>query len=306
MDILGSSFFWVTLGQIMMINIVLSGDNAVVIAMASRSLPPRQQKQAIFFGSFGAIALRVILTFFAVMLLDLPWLKLIGAVLLVWIGIQMLIPEDEAEEISAHAQLWAAIRTIIIADFIMSLDNVLGVAAAAKGNLLLLVLGLALSIPLIIYGSTFILKLMNRVPAIITAGGGVLGWVAGEMAIADPVVGPLVQGSASWSHTAAPLLGAALVVVAGTMLARANARAAAPAGLPAYALAGANDGAPVLAATEHAPGGGSVQARSAAAEAEPAQPPAPERASWAATLGRMVLEHFSYITRPRYYRRHRR
>lgn len=220
MEMLGSSFFWVTLGQIMMINIVLSGDNAVVIAMASRSLPPRQQKQAIFFGSFGAILLRVILTFFAVMLLGLPWLKLIGAVLLAWIGIQMLIPDDDNEEIDAHSQLWGAIKTIIVADFIMSLDNVLGVAAAAKGNLVLLILGLALSIPLIIYGSTFILKLMNRVPAIITLGGGVLGWVAGEMAIADPVVGPLVQGDAEWLHGAAPLLGAILVVVVGTMMAK--------------------------------------------------------------------------------------
>jgi len=227
MEMLSSSFFWVTLGQIMMINIVLSGDNAVVIAMASRSLPPKQQKQAIFFGSFGAIVLRVILTFFAVMLLGLPWLKLIGAVLLAWIGIQMLIPENDDEEIDAHSQLWSAIKTIIVADFIMSLDNVLGVAAAAKGNMVLLVLGLALSIPLIIYGSTFILKLMKRVPAIITAGGGVLGWVAGEMAIADPIVEPYVEAGAQWLHSAAPLLGAVMVVLVGTSLAR---KKAGPAG----------------------------------------------------------------------------
>lgn len=219
MDTLGSSFFWVTLGQIMMINIVLSGDNAVVIAMASRSLPPRQQKQAIFFGSFGAIVLRVVLTFFAVLLLGLPWLKLIGAVLLGWIGIQMLIPDDAEDEISAHSQLWSAIKTIVVADFIMSLDNVLGVAAAAKGSLLLLILGLAISIPLIIYGSTLILKLMNRFPAIITLGGGVLGWVAGEMAIADPVVGPWVQGNADWLHSIAPALGAVSVVLVGKSLA---------------------------------------------------------------------------------------
>jgi YjbE family integral membrane protein len=219
MEILGSSFFWVTLGQIMMINIVLSGDNAVVIAMASRSLPPKQQKQAIFFGSFGAIFLRVILTFFAVLLLGLPWLKIIGAVLLGWIGIQMLMPEDGEEEISAHAQLWSAIKTIIVADFIMSLDNVLGVAAAAKGSLLLLILGLAISIPLIIYGSTFILKLMNRFPSIITVGGGVLGWVAGEMAIADPIVSPWVDGEASWLHSMAPVIGALSVVAVGKSIA---------------------------------------------------------------------------------------
>jgi len=219
METLGSSFFWVTLGQIMMINIVLSGDNAVVIAMASRSLPPKQQKQAIFFGSFGAIALRVILTFFAVMLLGLPWLKIIGAVLLGWIGIQMLIPDEADAEVDGHAQLWSAIKTIVVADFIMSLDNVLGVAAAAKGSLLLLVLGLAISIPLIIYGSTFILKLMNRFPAIITLGGGVLGWVAGEMAIADPIVSPWVESEADWLHSAAPLLGALAVVAVGKSMA---------------------------------------------------------------------------------------
>jgi YjbE family integral membrane protein len=240
METLGSSFFWVTLGQIMMINIVLSGDNAVVIAMASRSLPPKQQKQAIFFGSFGAIALRVILTFFAVMLLGMPWLKIIGAVLLGWIGIQMLIPEEAEAEIDGHAQMWSAIKTIVVADFIMSLDNVLGVAAAAKGSLLLLVLGLAISIPLIIYGSTFILKLMNRFPAIITLGGGVLGWVAGEMAIADPIVSPWVNAEADWLHSAAPLLGALAVVAVGKSMA--NTKLAEPA--PKGSVAAAEEPAP--------------------------------------------------------------
>lgn len=219
MEMLTSSFFWVTLGQIMMINIVLSGDNAVVIAMASRSLPPRQQKQAILFGSFGAIFLRIVLTFFAVMLLDLPYLKLVGAVLLAYIGIQMLVPDEAEEEIDGHSQMWQAIKTIIIADFIMSLDNVLGVAAAAKGNFVLLVIGLAISIPLIIYGSTFILKLMNRFPAIITIGGGVLGWVAGEMLVTDPAISAWVNSEAHWLHTFAPVMGALLVVVAGKALA---------------------------------------------------------------------------------------
>ena len=215
MDMLATSFFWVTLAQIMMINIVLSGDNAVVIALASRSLPPKQQKQAILFGSFGAIALRIILTFFAVMLLGLPFLKLIGSVLLAWIGVSMLIPADEEANIDGSSHLWAAIKTIIIADFIMSLDNVLGVAAAAKGNVVLLVLGLAISIPLIIYGSTLILKLMTRFPAIITIGGGVLGWVAGEMAVSDPALQPWSDGSGQWAHAAAPALGAFFVVLAG-------------------------------------------------------------------------------------------
>src|SRR5262245_35785742 len=215
MELLGTSFFWVTLGQIMMINIMLSGDNAVVIAMASRGLPPKQQKQAILFGSFGAIVLRVILTFFAVILLTLPWLKLIGAVLLVYIGVKMLIPDEEETELAGHTKLWAAIKTIIVADLIMSLDNVIGVAAAAKGSLVLLILGLAISIPLIIYGSTLLLKLMNRYPIIILIGGGILGWVAGEMAVTDPAISAWVDREAHWLHEVTPIALALLVVALG-------------------------------------------------------------------------------------------
>lgn len=218
MEMLGSSFFWTTLAQIMMINIVLSGDNAVVIAMASRALPPRQQKQAIIFGSFGAIALRIILTFFAVVLLDLPYLKAAGALLLVWIGIKMLCEGEQEEELDGHANLWAAIKTIIIADFVMSLDNVLGVAAAARGNVPLLIIGLAISIPLIIYGSTLILKLMNRFPIIVTIGGGILGWVAGEMFVTDPTVRPLVDMHAEMLHTIMPAAGLLTVILAGKIL----------------------------------------------------------------------------------------
>jgi YjbE family integral membrane protein len=215
MEMLTTSFFWVTLAQIIMINIVLSGDNAVVIALASRSLPPKQQKQAILFGSFGAIILRIILTFFAVYLLGIPWLKIIGAILLFWIGIKMLIPENGEEDLAGHEHLWAAVKTIIIADLVMSLDNVLGVAAAAKGNVPLLVIGLAISIPLIIYGSTLILKLMTRWPIIITIGGAVLGWVAGEMMISDPVISGWVDGQAKWLHMVAPAFGALFVVAMG-------------------------------------------------------------------------------------------
>ena len=214
MDIVTTPFFWVTLAQIIMINIVLSGDNAVVIALASRSLPPRNQKRAILLGSFGAIFLRVVLTYFAVLLLDLPYLKMVGAVLLAWIGIQMLAPDNGEEEIAASTQLWAAIRTIIIADFVMSLDNVLGVAAAAKGHVGLLVVGLAISIPIIIYGSTLVLRLMTRWPIIVTIGGGVLGWVAGEMAVTDPSVRDWVAANA-WLREMAPALGAGIVVLAG-------------------------------------------------------------------------------------------
>src|SRR4051794_17727160 len=162
MDFLTSAVFWFALFKIILINIVLSGDNAVVIALACRSLPPVQQKKAIIFGSVGAIVLRIVLTFFAIFLLTLPYLKLIGAALLLWIGIGLLKGEDDEAELEGHSNLAAAVKTIIVADLVMSLDNVIGVAAAAKGDLVLLVLGLVISIPLIIYGSTLILKLMNR------------------------------------------------------------------------------------------------------------------------------------------------
>ena len=210
--------FWIALGQIIMINIVLSGDNAVVIALACRSLPPRQQKKAIIFGSVGAIVLRVILTFFAVYLLTLPYLKLVGAALLLWIGVGLLKGEDEEEDIEGNSGLTAAVKTIIIADLVMSLDNVIGVAAAAKGNLLLLVLGLVISIPLIIFGSTIILKLMSRFPIIITAGAALLGWVAGEMAIGDPSIHAYVETLPHWVHYAVPALGAVIVVAVGKWL----------------------------------------------------------------------------------------
>jgi len=218
MELLTTSFFWVTLAQITMINILLSGDNAVVIALASRSLPPKQQKQAILFGSFGAIILRVILTFFAVYLLELPFLKIVGALLLIWIGIKMLIPESGDHELDAHDGLWAAVKTIIIADFVMSLDNVLGVAAAAKGNVPLLVIGLAISIPLIIYGSTLILKLMNRFSFIVTAGGGLLGWVAGEMLVSDPAVSDMINMQLAWAHTGVPVMATFAVIGVGKWL----------------------------------------------------------------------------------------
>lgn len=220
MDMVFTSLFWLTLGQIIMINILLSGDNAVVIALASRNLPPKQQKQAILFGSFGAIALRIVLTFFAVVLLSFPYLKIIGGLLLVWIGIKMLIPESDEEDLEGHSGLWPAIKTIIVADFVMSLDNVLGVAAAAKGNTVLLVLGLAISIPLIIYGSTLVLKLMERFGFVVVLGAGLLGWVAGEMLVTDPSIAPWMETQANWAHTAAPIMGAIAVVATGMWRAR--------------------------------------------------------------------------------------
>ena len=218
MDMLYTNEFWVALAQIIVINIMLSGDNAVVIALASRSLPPAQQKRAIIFGSVGAIVLRIILTFFAVMLLDMPYLKLVGGIALLWIGASMLDSGGDEENIDAHSNLAAAIKTIIIADFIMSLDNVLGVAAAAKGNVVLLVVGLAISIPLIIFGSQMILKLMGRFPVIITLGAGLLGWVAGEMLVTDSAVAGWIDSSAAYLHYVVPTAGIFVVIAFGKWL----------------------------------------------------------------------------------------
>ena len=213
--------FWSALLKIIGINIVLSGDNAVVIALAARSLPADQQKKAIFWGSGAAIIMRIILTIFAVKLLALPWLKIIGALLLIWIGIKLLVPEDEEDgSVQSHAHLGAAIKTILIADLVMSLDNVIGVAAAAKDDILLLTLGLAISIPLIIFASTVLLKVMERFPLIIMVGAALLGFVAGEMAITDPIDKHWIEQNAAWMEYAMPAFCALLVVSVGTMLAR--------------------------------------------------------------------------------------
>lgn len=216
---IGDTLFWVALLQIIGVNIVLSGDNAVVIALAARSLPPRQQKAAIFWGSGAAVVMRIVLTVVAVELLKLPYLKLIGAALLLWIAVKLLLPEDHGEgDIDSSDNLWAAIKTILIADLVMSLDNVIAVAAAAKDSLTLLILGLAISIPLVIFGSTLLLKLMDRWPVIITIGAALLGWVAGEMAVTDPLVKEWVNANASWLHWIAPAAGAAAVVLVGKWL----------------------------------------------------------------------------------------
>ena len=233
--------FWVGLAKIIGVNIVLSGDNAVVIALAARSLPPKQQKQAIIWGSAAAIIMRVILTVFAVALLTLPWLKLIGAALLLWIGVKLLVPEHGGEDISASDSLVAAIKTILIADLVMSLDNVIAVAAAAGGSLTLLVLGLAISIPLVVFGATMLIKVMERWPIIITIGAALLGFVAGEMAITDPAIGgwvkatfelvngkPVVAGLSL--EVLCGLAGAAFVVVVGLWIAKRKEAATAAAG----------------------------------------------------------------------------
>jgi len=193
MDMLATTEFWIGLLKIIGVNIILSGDNAVVIALAARSLPQKQQKQAVIWGAGAAVVLRVILTVFAAALLGLPWLKIVGSLLLFWIGVKLLIPEEGDEDIQAHEHLMAAIRTILIADLVMSLDNVIAVAAAAGGNMVLLILGLAISIPLVIFGATLLIKLMERFPVIITIGAGLIGWVAGEMLIADLALRPWLE-----------------------------------------------------------------------------------------------------------------
>ena len=215
-----TAVFWVGLWQIILVNIVLSGDNAVVIALAARSLPPHQQNKAVMWGAGAAVAMRIVLTIIAVELLRWPWLKLIGAVLLLWIAVKLLLPEHEGGEgVDSSDNLWAAIKTILIADLVMSLDNVIAVAAAAKGSITLLVLGLAISIPLVIFGATMLMKLMDRWPIIITIGAALLGWVAGDMAVTDPVVKDWVDANAAWLHWAAPAAGVVFVVAAGKWLA---------------------------------------------------------------------------------------
>jgi len=223
-----TSQFWLAALEIIVINILLSGDNAVVIALACRNLSKRQRRMGIFWGVIGAVLLRIALTFFAVRLLQLPWLQLVGAALLIWIGIK-LIAEDEGDEHDVHGsdRLFAAVRTIVVADLVMSIDNVIGVAGAAKGSLLLLVFGLVISIPLVVVGSQLIMKLIERLPWLVVAGGGLLGYLAGEIATEDVVVKPWIEGHAAPLHWLAPVAGVAIVVATGVWLTRRQERAGA-------------------------------------------------------------------------------
>ena len=217
MDMLQTAEFWIGLLKIIWINIILSGDNAVVIALAARGLPAEQQKKAIMFGSGAAVVLRIALTVVAAKLLALSFLQIVGGILLLWIGTQLLHGEDEEEgEGKEHSGLMTAIRTILIADLVMSLDNVIAVAAAAKGSMTLLVLGLAISIPLVIFGSQLMIKLMDRFPVIITLGAALIGWVGGETIVSDVALQSIVEAN-TWLHYAGPALGAALVLAIGKM-----------------------------------------------------------------------------------------
>ena len=217
--------FWIGLLQIVWIDIILSGDNAVVIALACRRLPRHQQRVAILAGTGAAIGLRVAMATVVTLLLEISYLKLIGSVLLLWIAIKLLAPQDEEGGDGASiGNLWQAIRTIVVADFVMSLDNVIGIAAAAKGSVLLLTLGLMISIPLIVFSSTLILRFMGRYPWIVTLGGALLGYIAGEMAVTDRAVTGWITDHAPMLHTVGPIMGIVFVVAVGKLLAARTAR----------------------------------------------------------------------------------
>ena len=227
MDALLGAAFWIGLFKIVWIDIILSGDNAVVIALATRGLPAEQQKKAVMFGSGAAVLLRVALTVIAAKLMQLPFVEVIGGLLLLWIGMGLLKSEDDAAGSGSAVKqgMLAAVRTILLADFVMSLDNVIAVAAAAGGNVLLLILGLAISIPLVVFGSTLMIKLMARFPIIVTLGAALIGWVAGETITNDHVLQGFVQEH-PWVHYAAAAAGAVLVIFLGKwMQTRATAQA---------------------------------------------------------------------------------
>ncbi len=216
-----TTHFWVAVGQIIMIDILLGGDNAVVIALACRQLPPALRTKGILWGTVGAIVLRVALIAFALTLLQVPYLKLVGALLLLWIGVKLLAPDDDDghANIKGSDKLWAAVKTVIVADLVMSVDNVIAIAGAAAGaggqhQLPLVIFGLLVSIPIIVWGSQLVLKLMDRFPWMITLGGMLLGWIAGTMAVSDPAVKDFFPPDASIGY-AAGVAGAVLVLSIG-------------------------------------------------------------------------------------------
>lgn len=221
-----SVHFWLAVGQIIMIDILLGGDNAVVIALACRQLPPELRLKGVLWGTVGAIVLRVVLIAFALTLLQVPYLKLVGALLLLWIGVKLIAPEEEHEHSSIQSsdKLWAAVKTVILADFVMSIDNVIAIAGAATGaggahQLPLVIFGLLVSVPIIIWGSQLVLRLMDRFPFIITVGGMLLGWIAGTMAYSDPAVRGWFAPDPVFSYGMGTL-GAGMVWMVGQMLKR--------------------------------------------------------------------------------------
>jgi YjbE family integral membrane protein len=222
----GTSGAAIALLQIMLINVVLSGDNAVVIALACRRLSPRHQKIAFIWGSLGVVVLMVALTGVVSYLLSLPYLEMVGSGMLVWIGVKLLMGDDEGEEgkVDQKATLGAAIRTIIIADMIMSLDNVLAMAGAAHGHMWMLIVGLFITVPVILFGSALLMKLMERFPFLVMVGAALIGWVAGEMLVSDPAIKTWVDVNAAILHTVSPIFFAAFVIATGKILERVNAK----------------------------------------------------------------------------------
>jgi YjbE family integral membrane protein len=239
---LSSAVFWAALWKIIIANIILSGDNAVVIAMACQNLSDKYRRPAIFFGSAGAIVLRIIFCAVIGLLLGIPYLKLVGGALLLWIGVKLVVEEEEDAKIKAHDNIWAAVWTIIVADAVMSLDNAIAIAAAARGDFTLIVIGLVISIPIIIVGATMISKVLDRFPWLGLVGAGLIGWIAGEVMAGDgrfdevDASGKLVEvvrpGTvAAWLDATIPhaelvsaALGAGLVIVVGLYLSRRNAK----------------------------------------------------------------------------------
>jgi YjbE family integral membrane protein len=204
---------WFAVGQIILIDILLGGDNAIVIALACRNLPSHLRMKGILWGTFGAIAIRIVLIAFAVTLLKMPFLKLLGGLLLLWIGVKLLAEDDEAHDnVQASDRLLSAIKTIVVADLVMSIDNVIAVASAAEQaggqhQMALVVFGIAVSIPIIVWGSTIVLKLMERLPVIITLGAGLLGYIAGGMIFSDVALTPWLQENLPYQAVTLPGLG---------------------------------------------------------------------------------------------------
>jgi YjbE family integral membrane protein len=211
---------WTALVKIAIINVVLSGDNAVVIALACRSLNPKDQRKAFIIGTGGIVVLMTLLTAFAAALMTIPYIQLVGSVLLLWIGVKLLLPEDGDDDLKSSSNFWEAVRTIIIADIVMSLDNVLGMAGAAKGHYGMLFLGLLITMPLILFGSALLMKLMDRFPVFITIGAALIGYVAGEMVIGDLATHEYVESHLAFldKYFVAALAGAVIVVVVGKVL----------------------------------------------------------------------------------------
>lgn len=233
MDYLFEGFSWVGLLQIIGIDIILSGDNALVIALACRSLPPQQRRLGIWLGTGAAVVLRIAFAAAIVYLLMVPLLKLAGSVLLLWIAVKLLVPDESgggehAPDRPASGSLWNAVKTVVIADAVMSFDNVISVAAAAKGSVGLLALGIAISIPLMVIGAQMMLWLLDRFPWLMIAGSGLLGWIAGELAVSDPMVAEALGHPGALVHYGAAAAGALFVIALGLWLARRQADAARP------------------------------------------------------------------------------